>query len=343
MYKAAPRTGADRVLVVVNTRSAASQEIGRYYMERRNIAPSHLVRVDVTDDDDISEIEYRSKLQARVREVIDSLPVRIDFVVLTKGVPIRIGGSRGYSVDGQLAGMNLSFPPMVGLDTAWLARYRNPYFNSRERFNSDRFGMYLVTRLDCGAMPDCKALVDHAIEAHPQKGLFVFDAKPMAAGDNGYAIMNGLLYSAGLRLSRAGLDVQLDSSRTFVAPSAPVMGYASWGSNDEAFDQKAYHAIRFLPGALAETFVSTSARTFGPTQGGQSRIVDLIAQGVTGVKGYVSEPYTLALANPDILFSRYVQGFTLAESFYAASIMVLWKDIVIGDPLCTSYPPIAAR
>ena len=115
------------------------------------------------------------------------------------------------------------------------------------------------------------------------------------------------------------------------------MGYVSWGSNDAQFDSAAYHAVRFLPGALAETFVSTSARTFGPVTGGQSRIVDLIAQGVTGVKGYVSEPFTLALANPDILFDRYVRGATLAESFYAASYMVLWKDLVIGDPLCAPY------
>ena len=41
--------------------------------------------------------------------------------------------------------------------------------------------------------------------------------------------------------------------------------------------------------------------------------------------------------NPDILFDRYVRGATLAESFYAASYMVLWKDLVIGDPLCAPY------
>ncbi len=36
--------------------------------------------------------------------------------------------------------------------------------------------------------------------------------------------------------------------------------------------------------------------------------MDLIAQGVTGVKGYVSEPYTYALAKPEILFDRYLRG-----------------------------------
>jgi hypothetical protein len=31
---------------------------------------------------------------------------------------------------------------------------------------------------------------------------------------------------------------------------------------------------------------------------------------------------------------RYTSGFTLAESFYAASRFVGWEDVVIGDPLC---------
>lgn len=335
--KAFPVRPADRVLVVVNGRSAASVEIGKYYMSRRGISERHLVTIDVPTGDEISEIEFLARIRRPVRSAIDQLPVRIDFIVLVTDVPIRINDRRGYSVDAHLAGMSLAIPPMVGLDSAWLSRYRNPYYGARERFDSQRFGMYLVTRLDCGVMADCKALVDRSIAAKPVRGPFFFDAFPPSATGSGYAVMNRSLYAAASRLARFGLLVTIDSTSTFVAPPEPVMGYVSWGSNDARFDNAAYRRVRFLPGALAETFVSTSARTFGPVDGGQSRIVDLIAQGVTGVKGYVSEPYTIALANPDILFDRYLRGFTLAEAFYAASRMVLWKDIVIGDPLCAPY------
>ncbi|HCM73924.1 MAG TPA: hypothetical protein DIS87_07280, partial [Armatimonadetes bacterium] len=62
----------------------------------------------------------------------------------------------------------------------------------------------------------------------------------------------------------------------------------------------------------------------------QSLIADLIRGGVTGVKGYVSEPYTFAMADPQVLFDRYTRGYTLAESFYAASPILKWKDLVIG-------------
>jgi len=95
--------------------------------------------------------------------------------------------------------------------------------------------------------------------------------------------------------------------------------------------------LSFSPGAIAETAVSTGARTFLPTTGGQSLIVDLIACHVTGVKGYCDEPLLQAVASPTVLFDRYTSGWNLAESFYAASRFVGWEDIIIGDPLCTPY------
>lgn len=335
--KRAPSTGAERVLVVINSRSAASDSVGRYYARRRGIDSTHVLRLALPVDDEIGDFAFQRDIVSPVRAAIEALPVRIDFIVLTTGVPIRVARKNGYSVDALLAGMNLTFPPMAGLDTAWLSRYRNPYFNADGPFSSDRYGIYLVTRLACGRVLDCLALVDDAIAARATRGPFFFDAMPQRNGDDGYALTNRLLQESAVRLGMRGVEVELDTTAAFVAPSRPVMGYVSWGSNDARFDSAAYRAVRFLPGALAETFVSTSARTFGPVTGGQSRIVDLIAQGVTGVKGYVSEPYTIALVNPDILFDRYLRGATLAEAFYAASRMVLWKDLVIGDPLCAPY------
>lgn len=335
--KRAPTSGAERTVVVINRRSTASDSVGRYYAKERALDATHIITIDVDAGDDVDQGTYLAAIEDAVRKAIDALPVRIDFVVLTKGVPLRVGGAGGYSVDALLAGMRLGIPPMVGLDTAWLRRHRNPYFNAPGPFASDRYNMYLVTRLDCGVLADCLALVDRATAARSVRGPFFLDALPPRSGSDGYADLNGRLYNAAAVAQRFGAQVILDSTARFVAPPAPVMAYVSWGSNDARFDSVAYRAVRFLPGAIAETFVSTSARTFGPTRGGQSRIVDLIAQGVTGVKGYVSEPYTFALARPELLLDRYLRGATLAEAFYAASPMVLWKDVVIGDPLCAPY------
>ncbi|HPP75376.1 MAG TPA: hypothetical protein PLU88_09670, partial [Armatimonadota bacterium] len=110
--------------------------------------------------------------------------------------------------------------------------------------------------------------------------------------------------------------------------------YISWGSNDYHFNLNTYHSLAFAPRGIAETAVSTSGRTFLPTTGGQSLIADLIAQGAAGAKGYVTEPYLDAIASPTVLMDFYTSGRNLAESFYAASRFIGWKDIVLGDPLC---------
>ncbi len=127
----------------------------------------------------------------------------------------------------------------------------------------------------------------------------------------------------------------LDLSKRFVGNRSNLLGYFSWGSNDAKFSSAAYESNRFADGSICDTAVSTSARTFLPTQGGQTLLVDLIAHGLTCGKGYSDEPLLQAIASPSIALDRYTSGYTMAESFYAASHFVGWQDIVIGDPLCT--------
>ena len=326
---------ADHVLVVINQPSMESTEVGAYYRSKREVPRSNVVFVNVSQAEEVTNNEYEKSIQDPVRKAIKASKVRIDYIVLTKGVPIRVKEG-GYSVDALLAAMDLPQKPITSLEESDIRRAVSPYFQKDEPFSSAKFGFYLVTRLDGYTVADAKALVDHSLAAKPLKGPFLFDEADNRKSE-GYGEMQRSLEKASKVLDQKGFQTQLDETSTYVVPSAPLMGYAGWGSNDSAFDLGKYRQIKFLPGSLCETFVSTSGRTFRPTTGGQSLIADLIANGVTGVKGYVSEPYTFALAKPDILFDRYTSGRNLAESFYAASMVLKWKDVVIGDPLCCPY------
>ena len=326
---------AERVLVVINQASMESTEVGSYYRAKRNVPRDNVLFIDVSRTEEITTSEYTSAIETKVRDKIKSLRNKIDFIVLTKGVPIRVKEG-GYAVDALLAGMNLTFKPIDKPEEDVIRRAINPYFQKSEAFDSAKFGFYLVTRLDGYTTEDAKRLVDNSLAAKPDKGPFFFDEADNRK-NGGYLEMQETLSKAAEVLKGKGFESQVEATAAFVAPPQPVMGYASWGSNDGAFNLEAYKQIKFRPGALCETFVSTSGRTFLPTTGGQSLIADLIANGVTGVKGYVSEPYTFALARPDILFDRYTSGRNLAESFYAASLVLKWKDVVIGDPLCSPY------
>jgi tetratricopeptide (TPR) repeat protein len=69
----------------------------------------------------------------------------------------------------------------------------------------------------------------------------------------------------------------------------------------------------------------------------------LIREGVTGAAGHVAEPYLQSTVRPDILFSSYLAGFNLIESFYLAIPHLGWRTVVIGDPLCAPFAPALAR
>ena len=139
-------------------------------------------------------------------------------------------------------------------------------------------------------------------------------------------------------LSR-NIAVAINQSETFVAGRGRLAGYFPWGSNVDQLSQDAYNSLGFVPGAIGDTAVSTSAQTMlPPGSDGQSTIGDLIAQGITGVNGYVAEPLLQATASPTIALERYTRGFTLGESFYAASHFVGWTDLIISDLLAHPYP-----
>jgi uncharacterized protein (TIGR03790 family) len=373
-----PAKDTDRVLVVRNESSIVSIAVAKDYMQRRGVR--NLLSVRCMDSNEKPENEtipwdtYRDVVQKPIKAYLDTHP-EIDFIVLTKGIPIRIDGAPNKGIGNRRPSVDSTLASLGYDDSEWANKiefkdegftgtaYANRYWSSKEPFSHAKFGGYLVTRLDGYTEQDAKALVTRALAAEQKapEGSFLLDTclefgyadrynqpvqifLPPKAGekigplaDVGYKEFNADMQKAADVLKQRSLPVELDETAKFLGDRTGLAGYVSWGSNDKKFDSAAYRSLRFAPGALCDTAVSTSGRTFFKTTGGQSLIADLIAQGVTGVKGYTDEPFLTAIASPSILFDRYTKGWTLAESFYAASRFVGWEDVVLGDPLCRPY------
>ncbi|MCE3015731.1 MAG: TIGR03790 family protein [Pirellula sp.] len=364
-----------RVLVIENLDSPISMQITKHYVEKRGIQKRLQVHCPdsslVAANETIPFVQFQESIESPLKAYLEKDP-SIDFIVLTKGIPIRltnapIGFSNNQpSLDSYLAAMGYFENPttqhVVIDEDGWKGKcFVNNYFNSNERFSHARFGGYLVTRLDGYTVEAAMALIDNSIVASNQKpsGSFFLDANagadpadiakvpllPIKNGRTDMEAIGGLgvkdwnadLFACAEKLKIGGIPHELEQTDAFIGNKEGLMGYASWGSNDGKFSLESYQSIRFAPGALAETAVSTSGRTFLPSTGGQSLIADLINARVTGAKGYCDEPFLPAIASPTILFDRYTKGWTLAESFYAASRFVGWEDIVIGDPLAMPY------
>lgn len=328
-----------RVLVVANVASPASVELAEYYRNRRGLAANQVVWVNLSTSENVSLDEYRAYLEKPLRKAIARWG-KVDYVVLTKGVPHKVedddptSTTSGLSLDAQLAAMDLPTPQLRDprqeeqTDAA-----RNPYLGQYQPFDSSVFGIRLVTRLDGYTVADAKALVDRSLTAEATPGPVLLDADDNKDGP-GFAELQTLMTNAAATLNSAGVQTRSESTRAFVGSPSALMAYVSWGSNDSAYDPRVFRSLRFRPGGVAELFVSTSVRTFSPRQ---SLAADLVQQGVTGVKGYVSEPYANGLTLPDQLLEHYFGGYNLAESYYAATPFLRWKDVVIGDPLCRPF------
>ncbi len=318
-----------RVLVIANRRAPHSERLARLYMQSRKIPSDRLLLLSCPADERVSADVYTAQIEQPVRRALLSLPDAdgIDYLTPVRGVPF-ITGNASMSVDSLLA------------VHAWKdvkPALPNPYFQSPKPFRSvDHQGLRLVCRLDGPSPSEVETLIMRSLQAsRPPNPVVVLDSSSRT--EAGYKALDASLEAAARLLRRKGIRVVTDTPNTFVGGQSNLIGYWSWGSNDRAYTLEAYRSNRFLPGAIAETGVSTSARTMQPVTSGQSVISDLLTAGVTGVKGYVSEPYTYALCPADILFDAYTAGRNLADSYYTASPVLAWKDLVIGDPFCAPF------
>ena len=348
------------VLVVANTASPDSLQILEAYSIARNIPAQNIVRLKTSLADQIDRRQFDAEVEGPIGEWISrrALQDQILYIVLTKGIPLRIAGTPGTegtmsSVDSELT---LLYRKLLGVSVPPGGRVDNPYFLGdatvahASHFSHRDRDIYLVTRLDGYSTNDVLQLIRRAAEP-AQIGRILLDQKNVATSRT----MDGWLEAAAGRLAadtdREGLDVALGT--TVIAGGSPVLGYYSAGSDDEQINTRKL-GYKWTAGAIAAMYLSTDARTLKQppdawTLGSwpdtrsyfegspQSLIGDLIRDGVTGISGHVAEPYRDAAIRPQVLFPAYVNGFNLAESFYLAMPFLGWQTIVVGDPLCAPF------
>jgi uncharacterized protein (TIGR03790 family) len=358
---AAAQSGAN-VLVVANASNPVSVQIAQHYARARSIPAENVIAL-TTLPADVSEAVSRPVYERLIeRPIADWLSLhsahdRILYIVLTKGIPLRVEGTLGRkgtqaSVDSELT---LLYRALTGRPVAPHGHIENPYFSAQaatgefKQFTHKDYDIFLVTRLDGFTLADVLALIDRG-GSPTRDGRILFDQRA-ALDDPG----NIWLREAAERLTKDGYGkrVVLETTSKILEDEPNVLGYFSWGSNDPAIRSRSLN-LGFVPGALAATFVSTDARTFNepPAEWSlgkaadrkthfagspQSLTGDLVRQGATGAAGHVAEPYFEAVIRPDRLFPAYLSGLNLAEAFYVAMPYLSWHTVVLGDPLCAPF------
>ncbi len=350
---------AENVLLVLNEASPVSLEIGQYYASKRAVPKGNILRIETGTEDSIPREQFARRIEAPIAAWLarNSAQDRILYIVLTKGIPLRVEGTSGQQgtvacVDSELT---LLYRKMTGQQVPVPGWVNNPYFlgdapvAQARRFSHEEQDLYLVTRLDGYTGADIRGLIDRGVGPSAD-GRILLDEKD-SLSDKG----NVWLRLAAANLRGLGFQdrVVLESTEKVLSGETGVLGYYSWGSNDPSIHIRHFN-LSFVPGALAGMFVSSDGRTFREPpadwkigtwedkssyyeRSPQSLAGDLIRDGVTGVAGHVAEPYLEATVRPDALFPAYISGFNLAESYYLAIPYLSWQTVVVGDPLCAPF------
>jgi uncharacterized protein (TIGR03790 family) len=352
---------AENVAIVINDLSPDSQRIGEHYARTRGLPAANVLRIQTSVDDAIERSAYVTTIEQPIAKAIRraGLQDRILYLVLTKGIPLRIIGATGLngtqaSVDSELA---LLYRRLTGQIVETAGPLDSPYFlgmrdiKEARPFTHQEHDIYLVTRLDAFTAAEAIALIDRA-QTPRTDGRIVLDQR---AGGTMSQTGDEWMERAAERLAAQGQGSRVTLEKTAKAARAAdaVLGRYAWGAIDPE-QQTRRTGMTFAPGAIAANLASFDARTFRPPpetwqpssstdraswfEGATDGLIgDLIREGVTGASGQVGEALIRGAVRPDILFPAYLAGFTLAEAFYLATPVLSWQTVIVGDPLTAPF------
>ncbi|MCL2458705.1 MAG: TIGR03790 family protein [Desulfobulbus sp.] len=346
----------EEVAVVVNTEVGDSLELAKYYMQKRRIPASHLIRLKLTANERCSRHEYDQQIKEPVRRALEKLDPerRIRCLVVMYGVPLAVlpipakqkdeplarDGLKETraAVDSELALVLAGDYPLEG----WLP---NPYFIGFDGKTTQlaRDSVLIVGRLDGPDPATVRRIIDDTLFAE-QKGLrgrAYFDARwprPNAAKLEGYALYDDSIHAAaaGVRASGRMEDVRLDDHEQLFQPgdcpkAALYCGWYSLARYVDAFD--------WVRGAIGYHIASSECATL---KGKDSQVwcKRMLEKGVAATIGPVNEPYVQAFPLPELFFAKLVEGYlSLGETYLVSLPFLSWQMILIGDPLYQPFSP----
>jgi uncharacterized protein (TIGR03790 family) len=318
----APHLGATDLGVVVNTADPLSVAIGEYYVRRRAIPESNVVRV---------RFEYRSDelppadfiaLRAAVER---QLQPHVQAYALTWARPYRVGC------------MSITSAFTFGLQEqeycapGCQATHQSPYFNTSITRPYEKLGLRPTMSIAAQDLAHARALIDRGARSDG-----------LAPEGTAYLVMtndtqrNGreIEYPLAIRVAQHEFNFRVVRGGPPDSP-ADVMFYFTGAPQVERIDGE-----RFLPGAVADHLTSFGGMLTDSPQMSSLRWLDA---GATGSYGTVVEPCNLLgkFPNVPVLLAHYLGGETLIEAYWK-SVLMPGQGLFIGEPLAAPFRTLAS-
>lgn len=295
----------------------------------------------------------------------DTLYKQIRYIVLCKGVPLKIQSGHAQTWNAHQILVNVSVNALLSVlntngnqNPSPVSLYKgnkiqNPYHGADEYFtmeyrflpnffnNGNLKLSYLVSRLDGINYDEVENLIYRSVNADTSgNGLWVLDGHPQYGNHNLDAS------SASEKIRLLGFNDTLNTNNTPIFNiNQPVIGYTSQGAHagyGATYFQTSLN-FEYLNGAICNTYESYNSYSMNPSyrRDGHGLISEFVKrrpssnQAGTGAMGNCWEPYESGIIDNRYFFPSYAVGYGLVDAAYMGMQYLAWQNVVIGDPLTT--------
>ena len=313
--------------LVINTADPYSVAVGEYYIRRRGLAPSQVLRVQLPVVPMLTPEQFeplRQRIDARFGRSIQAL-------ALAWVGPYAVACN---SISGALA---LGYEPDLCNRSCGPTK-PSRYFNAATFAPYRDIGFRPSMLLAAPSLEQAKAMIDRGVASDhslARRGRPPVTAMLLITGDVARNVRAPLYPQAGL-VAAVGVNVRIEPAARL--SSGQRVFLVQTGASNLDLTQPP----DWVPGALADHLTSYGGDLLGGT--GQSSAMEWIASGATASHGTVTEPcnHPQKFPHPQILLLHYMQGATAIEAYWKS---VAWPQqaLFVGDPLAAPFSPPLAR
>lgn len=333
--------------LIVNTNSAESIEIARYFAELREIPEINIVGVGLDERHvhNIATQGFTRLIWAPVNAALEERGIanHIEAWIYSAGFPVAVFTDPNMSLTG-LTFTRGNVPPKNALNAgaAMSPLFAGPREGNEEQLPSGGFERFKVGMKAKPPLPammlgylgpkgntvdEIKAMIRRGVESdstHPE-GVIWF----VSNDDIRWTCREWEVAPVIKELKAQGASARLAG---IAAPGkGPTLGVFTGSMRPDV------KAIRnFVPGAIADHLTSFAGHF---QESAQTKLSEWIRQGATASSGTVTEPYAIWTKFPNArIFLHQRAGLSIIESYYL-SVGSPMQLIIIGEPLASPFAP----
>ncbi|NOS71665.1 MAG: TIGR03790 family protein [Verrucomicrobia bacterium] len=325
------------VVVVVNTNSTNSLQLGNYYCEKRGVPSENVLRINWTGGNIVwTRAQLDSVLRTPLAAMLTARGIsnQIEYLVLSMDIPYRVTNTTvnvNNNFNGTTSALFYGYKDnpadtyttctLVGGSTNFYAGSEGIYRQTPPI--SATSNSWLAIMLTSTNLDAAKAIVDRGVMSDgsfPTQTVYLARSYDLIRSSR-YVLFDDAIFDTRLRGNYSARYTNTYTSYGL----GTMLGFQNGVQQYNLYD------TAFAPGAMADNLTSFSGFLFEIS--GHTGVMDFMNSGATASYGTVTEPcaYLEKFPSPRNYFYQ-SRGFSIAECYYQ-SLTNPYLGVLVGEPL----------